>query len=204
MANSATSNLSDSFKRASDNAYNLSLLNRISARDTSALSEFYDLHSGFLYTIIYYIIRDRQESEDMLQEVFMQIWDKIESYDDSLGSPLAWITRLTRNRAIDRLRSKSFKKRSNETDIEKFFDLSEDSEFSDPEKNADRDKLRTEVRGALKSLNDAQKELIEYAYFRGFTQSELAEHFGIPLGTVKTRMRAAMMTLREKLKHLLG
>lgn len=186
-----------------DNTRDLLLIKKISERDQNALSEFYDIHSGYLYTIIYYIVKDEAEAEDLLQEVFLQIWEKINSYDESLGNPLAWIVRLTRNKAIDRIRSKSFKKRSGETDIEKFFDLSEEPASSNPETISALNQEQTEIANAIKSLNENQRDLIEFAYFRGYSQSELAEHFKIPLGTVKTRMRAAMTALREKLKNLL-
>jgi len=180
----------------------LILLRRISEKDSSALSELYDRHSKYLYTIIYYILRDDAEAEDILQEVFLQIWEKIDSYDENLGNPLAWITRITRNKAIDRLRSKGFKNRSSEIDIERVFDLSSDSS-SNPEKNASMSQEQHEISNALQTLNQNQRDLIEFAYFRGYSQSELAEYFNIPLGTVKTRMRAAMISLREKLKHLI-
>jgi RNA polymerase sigma-70 factor (ECF subfamily) len=175
---------------------------RIFEREISALSELYDLHSKYLYTIIYYILRDKAEAEDLLQEVFLKIWDKIGSYDESLGNLLTWITKITRNKSIDRLRSKSFKNRSSETDIERIFDLTSDSESSDPEKILSLNQEETLISDALKSLNLNQRNLIEFAFFRGYSQSELAGHFDIPLGTVKTRMRTAMSLLREKLKNL--
>lgn len=182
----------------------LKLLKRISEKDAAALSELYDLHSSFLFTIIYYILKDEAEAEDLLQEVFLQIWEKVDSYDQNLGNPLAWIVRITRNKSIDRLRSKSYKNRSAETDIERFFDISSDSVSSDPEKTMTLNQEQSEVIGALRSLDQNQRDLIEFAYFRGYSQSELAEHFDIPLGTVKTRMRAAMMILRSKLKNLIS
>jgi len=181
----------------------LNLLRRISARDTDALSRLYDLYSKYLYTIIFFILKDSNESEDLLQEVYLQIWEKIDSYDEALGNPLAWITRITRNKAIDRLRSKGFKKRAEETDIDRVFDISSDSRDSNPEDVTSASFEKTEITNALKSLTENQRDLIEFAYFRGYSQSELAEHFNIPLGTVKTRMRAAMILLREKLKNLI-
>lgn len=186
-----------------DTSYDQVLLRRMNDRDSSALSELYDLHSQYFYTIIYYILRDEAEAEDVLQEVFLQIWEKIDSYDESLGNPLAWITRITRNKAIDRLRSKGFKKRSNEIDLERVFDFSSDSNSENPEQLAGTNQEQFEIKQALKTLNQNQRDLIEFAYFQGYSQSELAEHFNIPLGTVKTRMRTGMLSLREKLKHLL-
>lgn len=185
------------------NLNDLKLLKKISLKDENSLSEFYDLHSKYLYTIIYFILRDEAEAEDLLQEVFIQIWEKSGSYDETLGNPLAWITRITRNKAIDRLRSKSYKNRASETDIERIFDLSTDSETAAPDNVSNRTLEQNEIANALKTLNQNQRDLIEFAYFRGYSQSELAEHFSIPLGTVKTRMRAAMMSLRDKLKYLL-
>ena len=202
MAQITDINTAASSRKEIDVDNDLQLLRRISERDTSALSEFYDIHSKYLYTIIYYILRDEAEAEDLLQEVFLQIWEKIDSYDEALGNPLAWITRITRNKSIDRIRSKSFKNRSSETDIERFFDLS-DTGSANPESLSTQDQEKTEITNALRSLTENQRDLIEYAYFKGYSQSELAEHFNIPLGTVKTRMRAAMMTLREKLKNLI-
>lgn len=184
-----------------DNKSDQILIKRISNKDPSALSEFYDIYSRYLFTIIFNVLRDKAEAEDLLQEVFLQIWNKIDSYDESLGNPLAWITRITRNRSIDRLRSKSFKNRSTETDIERFFDLSDDSGSDDPDTDLILSQERSEIKNALRSLNKNQRDLIEFAYFKGFSQSELADHFNIPLGTVKTRMRAAMMTMRVKLKN---
>ncbi|MEO6695163.1 MAG: sigma-70 family RNA polymerase sigma factor [Ignavibacteria bacterium] len=185
-----------------DTSVELLLLKKISEKDNNALSDLYDKHSKYLYTIIYYILRDEAEAEDTLQEVFLQIWEKINSYDENLGNPLAWITRITRNKAIDRLRSKGYKNRSSEIDIERVFNLSSDSS-TNPEKNTSMSQEQIEISTALKTLNTNQRDLIEFAYFHGFSQSELAEHFNIPLGTVKTRMRAAMISLRSKLKHLI-
>lgn len=187
----------------SDSETDKILLKLISEKDTNSLSRLYDIHSKYLYTIIYYILKNEPEAEDVLQEVFLQIWEKIDSYDENLGSPLSWITKITRNKAIDRIRSKGFKKRTGEVNIDRFFDLSDVSSGADPESGANSIQESREILSALGELTENQRELIEYAYFRGFTQTELAEHFKIPLGTVKTRMRAAMMLLRTKLQHLI-
>lgn len=184
-----------------DNNSDLLLIRRISKKDETALSQFYDIHHRYLYTIIYNILRDQAESEDLLQEIFIQIWEKINSYDETLGNPIAWITRMTRNKSIDRLRSKNYKNRSSETDIEKFFNISADPGSSNADSDIISRQEQIEVSNALRTLKQNQKELIELAYYRGFTQSELAEYFKIPIGTVKTRMRAAMMILRDKLKN---
>jgi len=183
-----------------DNNNDLLLIRRISKKDEAALSEFYDIHYRYLFTVIFNILRDKAEAEDLLQEIFIQIWEKIDSYDETLGHPLAWITRMTRNKSIDRIRSKSYKNRSSETDIEKFFNLSGDPGHDDPDSAIINKQEQIEVYNAVNTLKQNQKDLIELAYFKGYSQSELAEHFQIPLGTVKTRMRAAMMQLRDKFK----
>lgn len=183
-----------------NNNNDIVLIRKISLKDEAAFSQFYDIHHRYLYTIIFNILRDQAEAEDLLQEIFVQIWNKIDSYDETLGNPLAWVTRMTRNKSIDRLRSKSYKKRSGETNIENFFNLSGDPRSDDPDADIIQRQEQIEVSDALKSLKKNQRDLIELAYFRGFSQTELAEHFSIPLGTVKTRMRAAMIILRDKLK----
>ncbi|MEO8446928.1 MAG: sigma-70 family RNA polymerase sigma factor [bacterium] len=203
MAQITDLNTSQFSAKGTDVAKDLSLIKKISEKDQSALSDFYDIHSKYLFTIIYYIVKDEAEAEDLLQEVFLQVWDKVDSYDETLGNPLAWIVRITRNKSIDRLRSKSYKNRSSETDIDRFFDIKEDSISSNPEAVSSMNQEQVEISSALKTLNQNQRDLIEFAYFKGYSQSELAEHFNIPLGTVKTRMRSAMMILRDKLKKLL-
>lgn len=186
-----------------DHSEDFRLLKLISNRNSDALSEFYDIHSDYLFKIIYFIVKDESEAEDILQEVFLQIWDKIDSFDENLGNPLSWVIRITRNKAIDKLRSKSFKNHSKETDIEKFFNISEDSVFSNPDKLAIMSQENKEISEALKLLSENQRTLIEFAYFKGYSQSELSDFFKIPLGTVKTRIRSAMTLLRNKLKHLI-
>ncbi|MEO8209445.1 MAG: sigma-70 family RNA polymerase sigma factor [bacterium] len=185
------------------NNYDLILLKRIIRKDTAALSEFYDIHSKYLYTIIYRILSHEAEAENLLQEVFIQIWDKSSSYDETLGNPMTWVTSLTRNKSIDKLRSQNFKKLKDENNIEKVFHISEDSVSPNPEYNFGFNPQQILIHDSLKSLNDIQRNLLEFAYFRGYSQSELAEHFHIPFASVKTIMRSSMMLLRDNLQILL-
>lgn len=182
----------------------ISLLERISRRDSSALSELYDKHSTLLYSIIMRILKEKEETEDVLQEVFVNVWERAEMYDDQLGNPGAWLARIARNRAVDRLRSKNYRTRSKESDIDQHHDYFTADASSNPEHRAILSSQQEEILIALTSLSKDQKDLIEFAYFRGFTQSELANHFKLPLGTVKTRMRTAMSILRQKLRHHLA
>lgn len=178
------------------------LLRRIAARDEQAISDLYDLYSKYLLSTIYFILRDEAEAEDVLQEVILTIWQKINSYDQTLGNPISWIVRITRNRAIDRLRVRKVNSSIELISETTILDLEEDSKSVDPEYNTDLIKEKAAVLEAIKSLDDAQRNLIEYSYYKGYTHTELAEHFKMPLGTVKTKIRSAMIVMREKLKHL--
>ena len=154
-----------------------------------------------LFSVIYRILKEQQESEDILQEVFLNIWEHAEKYDQRMGNPGAWFCRIARNKAIDRLRSKNYRHRSQESKIENYSDIFTADLADNPERRAILTRQQEEILIALTSLSNEQKELIEFAYFRGYTQSELADHFKLPLGTVKTRIRTAMSILRQKLRH---
>lgn len=180
----------------------INLLRRVSAGDESAIGEIYDLYNKYLFTTIYFILKNEAEAEDVLQEVFFLIWDKIDTYDERLGNPISWMTRISRNRAIDKLRAKKQSSDIDETNETLIIDLNEDYKKSNPEFIAVAGQEQKEVLEAIKELDDVQRKLIEYAYYQGFSHSELSEHFKIPLGTVKTKIRSAMMFLRERLKHL--
>jgi RNA polymerase sigma-70 factor (ECF subfamily) len=163
-------------------------------RDESAMELLYDRFARLLYSVILAVVRDADEAQDLLQEVFVQIWNNAQSFDPQRGTAYAWIVALTRNRAIDRLRSKSFRERRNDTDS---LDIVE--EFATQEATPLDATVVTEraqiVRSALSELPREQRELLEMAYFQGYTQSELAEELQIPLGTVKTRMRQGLQKL---------
>ena len=180
----------------------INLLRRVSAGDESAIGEIYDLYNKYLFTTIYFILKNEAEAEDVLQEVFFLIWDKIDTYDERLGNPISWMTRISRNRAIDKLRAKKQSSDIDETNETLIIDLNEDYKKSNPEFIAVAGQEQKEVLEAIQELDDVQRKLIEYAYYQGFSHSELSEHFKIPLGTVKTKIRSAMMFLRERLKHL--
>ncbi len=180
----------------------INLLRRVSAGDESAIGEIYDLYNKYLFTTIYFILKNEAEAEDVLQEVFFLIWDKIDTYDERLGNPISWMTRISRNRAIDKLRAKKQSSDIDETNETLIIDLNEDYKKSNPEFIAVAGQEQKEILEAIKELDDVQRKLIEYAYYQGFSHSELSEHFKIPLGTVKTKIRSAMMFLRERLKHL--
>lgn len=168
------------------------LLERIVQGNEDAVAALYDRHSRLLFGLVLRILRDRGEAEEVLQEVFFSVWSKATSYNPSLGIPAAWLVRLARNRAIDRVRANLVRERTR-------LAVDEPLAAHTPETTAVRNQQRAGVVRALECLRDEQRVLIEGAYYSGLTQSELAAQFGLPLGTVKTRIRSGIIALREQL-----
>ena len=173
----------------------ITLIERIVARDQQAVAELYDRHNRLLYGLILRILRDRGEAEEVLQEVFLVVWTRGETYNVTLGPPAAWLVRIARNRAIDRLRANSVRLRAVES-------APDPPAAENPEARASLSEQQLAVGRALDALPPDQRELIEQAYFLGLTQSELAERFKLPLGTVKTRIRTGMQALRAQLSEM--
>lgn len=171
------------------------LIERIVARDEHAVAELYDRHCRLLLGLILRILRDRSEAEEVLQEVFVLVWTRAETYNVSIGPPAAWLVRIARNRAIDRLRANSVRLRAVES-------APAPAAADNPELRASVSEQQRAVARALDSLPPDQRVLIEQAYFLGLTQSELAARFKLPLGTVKTRIRTGMLALREQLSQV--
>lgn len=171
------------------------LLSRIASRDEAALGLLYDRYSRLLFGLVLRVVRNRAEAEDVLQEVFVQVWTKIESYRAELGTPVAWLVRIARNRAIDRLRATSVRDRA----VAEERAHAPAGSVVDVEAEVQRTEEQRVVARALEALPTDQRELIEHAYFMGLTHSELAERFKLPLGTVKTRVRLGLLALRRDL-----
>ena len=180
----------------------LSLLQRITARDTAALAELYDRHSRLLFGLILRIVRHRAEAEEILQEAFVRVWTRAETYDARLGGPLPWIVRLARNFAIDRLRARR-SRAAIDTPAPGWRDAEAmpASDIQSPEAFVLDAERRQALTDALAGLPAEQRQLIEAAFFDGYTHSELAQRFGLPLGTVKTRIRTGMIAMRLHLEH---
>jgi len=172
------------------------LLRAVAAHDKEAFQQLYARHSAMLFGFALKILSDRAEAEDVLQESFIQIWKTASSFDEGRGKPLGWFIMLTRSRAIDRLRSRKTRTRLTESAAAEGATNSADATPAD-------DALASEdqraVRGALNTLPLEQRVPIEMAYFKGLTQFEISQQLSQPLGTVKTRIRAGMMRLREQL-----
>ena len=181
----------------------LSLLDRIGQRDASAVGDLYDRHAGVLYGVICRIVRDAGDAEDILQEVMLRVWQRGDTYEPALGSPRAWLVRIARNKAIDRIRARQARPATQPGD-ELLTGVPVDEETSPgPERTTLRSEEQRAVAVALSSLPSEQRLLIEEAYFLGLTQSELAVKFELPLGTVKTRIRTGMISMRDHLRHLM-
>ena len=162
------------------------LLERLQSHDEQAYSFLYDRYSKALFAVITQIIPQQEIAEDVLQEVFVKIWQHIRSYDPGKGRLYTWMLNIARNQAIDRTRSKDFNKGNKTTGL------------SDNVYNRNTE-LRIDDVGLKKTLNNLPEEnrkLLELAYFQGYTQEEISKLLSIPLGTVKTRIRATIMQLR--------
>jgi RNA polymerase sigma-70 factor (ECF subfamily) len=180
-----------------------SLLQRIAARDTDALAELYDHHSRLLFGLILRIVRDRGDAEEILQEVFVRVWTRAETYDMRMGGPLPWIVRVARNCALDRLRARRVRAAVHAPAIDMAaVEAAPATGIQTPEAAVlDAERRRT-LTDALGGLPPEQRQLIEAAFFEGYTHSELAQHFELPLGTVKTRIRAGMIAMRRQMEHV--
>jgi RNA polymerase sigma-70 factor (ECF subfamily) len=184
-------------------AVDLTLIRRIVARDETAVADLYDRHSRAIYSVILRILRSPSEAEEVLQEVFVRVWTRADSYDERLGSPTAWLLRIARNRAIDRFRSKRSRPETEPAAENQELDRVPTTSPSDnPEALTMGTATAGAIRSALAGLPESQRALIEAAFFEGYTHQELAARFGVPLGTVKTRIRTGLIVMRERLEHL--
>lgn len=169
------------------------LIKGLASKDRSALAYLYDHYSGALFGVILRIVKKETIAEEVLQDVFVKIWERFHSYDAGKGKLFTWMLNIARNQAIDKTRSKEISNEQKTSGIENLVNRIDRQEFGE-----------TPVEGIglkdlLTKLPDEQKFVVEYLYFQGYSQSELAEEFNIPLGTVKTRLRLAMQHLRTTL-----
>jgi RNA polymerase sigma factor (sigma-70 family) len=165
---------------------------RLRSRDSAAVSVLYDMYSATLFGVVLHIVKVEEVAEDVLQEAFLKIWKSFDSYDESKGRLFTWMINICRNLAIDKIRSKEFRMRSATEGLEYNGQAGFSTEAFNPE--------HIDVREVLEKLNPEQKQIINLMYFEGFTQSEIAENYNIPLGTVKTRARSAVKLLSKIFK----
>jgi RNA polymerase sigma-70 factor, ECF subfamily len=176
-----------------------SLVERIANQDQDALQEFYDRYHKLVFSLALKILNSWSESEEVTVDVFWQVWQQAGQYNPSRGSVGAWIVMIARSRAIDRRRSRE-RQNANTISMDNldFTNVEAGTEYN-PEKSFYSLEKREAVRNALAEMNEKQRHVIELAYFKGLSQTEIAALLEEPLGTVKTRIRAGMQFLREKL-----
>jgi RNA polymerase sigma-70 factor, ECF subfamily len=182
------------------------LLQRIVARDEAALAALYDRHSRLAYTVIVRILGSQSDAEEVLQETFVRVWSRAETYDALRGSPATWLARIAKNRALDRLRA--HRVRANIAVAPAVHAAGDEPRLPEPATRETPETLlegRTAagaVRMALATVTPSQRALIEAAFFEGCTHTELATRFGMPLGTVKTRIRTGLARMRGHLEQI--
>jgi RNA polymerase sigma-70 factor (ECF subfamily) len=178
------------------------MLRAVARGDESAFARVYDRYSPILLGLMLRILRSRAEAEDVLQEVFLQVWQRAHSFDPARGRAFTWLVTLARSRAIDRLRSVGSRERAAQRSAEDAPPESEPAEWADAA--AVRAERAEAVRAALEELPEEQRQVLLLAYLEGMSQSEIAAAKNQPLGTVKTRTRSALRKLSESLRVRLG
>jgi RNA polymerase sigma-70 factor (ECF subfamily) len=173
------------------------LMPLIGEKNPDAFEVFYDRHGGVAYSLAYRIVGERGAAEDVTQEAFISIWRSGARYDAARGSVRTWMLGIVRNRAIDALRSKSGKAPKLDFDDDSILEHRPAAEQTESE--ALERETAQEVRGALGELPGEQAKVIQLAYFGGFSHSEIAGMLGVPLGTVKGRMRLGLEKIRGEL-----
>ena len=168
------------------------LTDALKRHDSEAFQYLYHNYKGALFTVIRQIIPDKENAADVLQEVFIITWKNIDKYDPSKGRLFTWMLRLTRNAAINKTRSKIYKSQQKNDDISNYVSVIEHNGTEQPPIN--QIGLRTQVH----RLREDYKNVLELSYFEGFTQEEISKALNVPLGTVKTRLRNAIIELRKQ------
>ena len=168
----------------------------MSEGEQSALSALYDESSGLVYGVALRMLSNPADAEEVTVDVYNQVWRTAASFENSRGSVTSWLVVLARSRAIDRIRSRTARERREEPIVDQTLFP---SGGNNPEEEFSVGQLRHKVRTALDSLSAEHRRAVELAFFSGLSHSELAERLGLPLGTVKTRIRSSMIKLRESL-----
>ena len=169
------------------------LITLLKQRTQQSFSYLYDNYSSALYTVIASVLQDKELANDVLQEVFIKIWKQIDQYNPDKGRLFTWMVNISRNASIDTLRSKSYNIQKQNRE------LTENVYHSAGTTSMETDKIG--LRKIIMRLKEDHKVLVELAYFQGYTQDEISKLLNIPLGTVKTRLRSALIQLREVIKR---
>jgi RNA polymerase sigma-70 factor (ECF subfamily) len=178
------------------------LMEGVRRGDGRAIAALYDRYNRLVYSLGYRMLGDREGTEELVQEVFLRAWRQARTYQPSLGRLSTWLLGIARNLAVDELRRRGSRPQRSGGDPEEQLEHTPSESTDDPAEQLSISTRRDEVRRALDALPPAQRQVIELAYYSGLTQSEIAEKLGLPLGTVKTRMRLATQKLRELLREM--
>ncbi len=178
------------------------LMRRVANGDEAAFEALYDRYSRLLYSIVLSVVKHPPEAQDMLQELFLHIWNQAKNFDAGRGNVYSWLVTMTRNRAIDRIRSKGFRERQQESSNDEAMMLIADGDIS-PLDSITLTEERNRIHSALAQIPAEQRDALMLAYFQGYTQSEIAELLETPLGTIKTRMRQGLIKLSSLLSGAL-
>jgi RNA polymerase sigma factor (sigma-70 family) len=159
-------------------------------QDEIAFEKLYHMYSNSMHGVIYNIVRDHEIAEEVMQDVFIKAWHKADSYNSSKGRFFTWILNIARNAAIDKTRSKAYKNSGKNLNAEFFVDILETADSLNDKVDA------IGIEKYVKALGEKCKKIIEYLYFKGYTQKETSEELDIPIGTIKTRNRNCIKDLR--------
>ena len=173
------------------------LVRRLLQKDVNAFEQLYDRHSRAIYGLVLRILQEARTAEEVVQDVFLQLWRNAAQYDASRGPFVPWLFTLARNRALDTLRLKSEHQRRREDQTDELPSIAAAPEY---EKALDEKRRAERVRALVASLNPQQKRAIELAYFEGLSHSEIAAALKKPLGTVKSWIRNGLLRLKEELQ----
>ena len=170
------------------------LVKRLKDRDPRAMSDVYERYGRLAYSLIYRVVRNAGAAEDLVQETFLRVWNRVQSFDQTRGALGPWVLTVARNRAIDYLRSVDGKMTAGTLELDRLENPALFSNFDDGVLSLDRARI---LKTAFEKLTPTHRQVIELAYFEGLSQTEMAERMNQPLGTVKTWVRAALKALRE-------
>jgi RNA polymerase sigma-70 factor, ECF subfamily len=173
-------------------------IRRMAAGEESALGELYDRLGGLLFSLAHRILRNPREAEEIVQDVFVSAWRNARTFDPARASATTWLTVMTRNKAIDRLRSLRRRLPESPAEPENFPEPRDES--ADPALTAQTHDRRTRIAATLSELPPNQRQAVELAFFEGLTHPEIASRLGETMGTVKSRIRLGLDRLRQKMK----